>query len=668
MLKLRLVIVTLYAFTLSGCLEDFVRSMITVSPRDGEPGFSDGGISFDGEVPDRLTVSSANPEHGPFVGGTEVVIYGSGFTVDTVVTVGGKEVPSTETQPLSPVAIKIITPPGEVGPVDMEISTPTEKAILLHGFRYDAVALDPESGPAAGGTLVTLMGQDVGFVAGMELLLGGAPMTDVEVVSTSVLRARTPPGASGPATLEFKPAGQAALQIEGAFSYYTSTNPKSGGMGGGPIEGSLTVSVLNWFTRQPVAGAQVVVQKGRALTLTGMADAQGIATFSTESLEGPLTVSAGQQEFESASIVTFDARDLTIFLQPIVSPEPGPMPPGVLAGIIQGHVLFGGTTGAGSDKWKIVPEPKLGQVKRTYVYTSSSLSYGPQRPVGSGTIDFEDTGATAWPFNLTVRPGAMAVYAVAGIYTKTLDRFDPYAMGITRGVLVGPGELVDTNILVNIPLTETLQVELEDLPDGVGRYRLQLAISLGSDGVLMRMDHEISGEGQLSSITLGRLPGFQHQGLTDASYTVNVLLESLTPTGLPLSQATVRSVQPVQGKVVVDQFLGVPRPLKPLPGAALEGNTLSWTSDGAAASFAITTLSLPDETPIWRIISRGDVTQVKLPDPVAFGLPQWPQGPLIWRQWLARIPGFDFDSFNYSHFNSNYWDRWSLEEMQLVIP
>lgn len=668
MYKSRLIILVCCSLALSGCLEDLVRSFISVTPQDGEPGFSDGGPSFDGEVPDRLTVSSATPEHGPFVGGTEVVIYGSGFTVDTVVRVGGKEVPSTETEPLSPVAIKIITPPGEVGPADMEVSTPTEQATLLHGFRYDAVALDPESGPAAGGTLVTLMGQDVGFTADMQLNLGGAPMTDVEVVSASVLRARTPPGAAGPATLELKPAGGAALKVEGAFTYYTSTNPKSGGMGGGPIEGSLTVSVLNWFTRAPVVGARVVLQKGRALTLTEIADAQGIATFSTAELQGPLTVSAGQQEFESASMVTFDARDLTIFLQPIVSPEPGPMPPGVLAGIIRGHVLFGGTTGAGSDHWKIVPEPKLGQIKRTYVFTSASLAYGPQRPTGSGTLDFEDNGATAWPYNLTVRPGAMAIYAVAGIYTKAIDRFDPYAMGITRGVLVGPGELVDTNILVNIPLTETLEVELKDLPEGTGRYRLQLAISLGSDGVLMRADHEITGEGQLSSITLGRLPGFHHPGLTDASYTVDVVLESLTPGGLPLSRATERSVQPVLGKVVVDQFLGVPRPLKPLPGAALEGNTLSWASDGAAASFAITTLSLPDETPIWRIISRGDVTQVKLPDPVTFGLPEWPSGPLIWRQWLARIPGFDFDTYNYSHLNANYWDRWSLEEMQLVIP
>jgi hypothetical protein len=77
---------------------------------------------------------------------------------------------------------------------------------------------------------------------------------------------------------------------------------------------------------------------------------------------------------------------------------------------------------------------------------------------------------------------------------------------------------------------------------------------------------------------------------------------------------------------------------------------------------------MTDETPVWRVLSPGDVTQVKLPDPKTLGLPAWPAGPLRWGQWLARLPGFSFSSYTYSHLNSSYWTRWSFDEFELKAP
>jgi len=661
------------ALLAGGCLGDLLKSFIPVEPQPAEPGFIDAGIGYDGEVPDRLTLNAAKPSHGPFVGGTEVILTGSGFTTDTTVTIGGKIPPVGDLQAPSPVAIRVITPAGEVGPADVVVANGPEFVTLQKGYTYDPIALDPDSGPTAGGTLVTLTGKGTDFKAGMTLRLGAAPLTELEVVSPTVVRARTPAGPAGPAdlTLTGLPGTEGEAAIAEAFTYYSSTNPKSGGMGGGPIKGTLTVSVLNWLNRKPVAGAQIVVQKERAFPLTAIADAKGVAVFTHPQLGGPVTVSAGFIEYESTTLCSFDARDVTIFLMPIPQPQPGPIPPGPQAGTIKGHVLFGGATGAGSPFWKIIPEPKGDQVKRVYVYTTyPSIEWGPQQPTSSATIDYDPKKTiTAWPYTIIGRTGGMAVYAVGGLYNQVTQLFDPYAMGIARGVVVGPGETKQVDVWVSIPLVEKVTVALKDVPAVAQSYRVRLAISLGAEGVILRTDHELAGDGPLASLPFARMPGFGNQGLLDASYTVEVQLDSAAPDGLPTMHATLRSVPADQARtIVVDRFVGPPTQLKPGPGGAIEGNTLQWGLSGEPADLAVTVIRMTDDTPVWRVISRGDVSQVKLPDPKTLGLPAWPSGPLVWSQWLARLPGFSFDSYNYSHLNTSYWDRWAFDEFDLKVP
>jgi hypothetical protein len=646
---------------LGGC-EGLIRSLIPITPSDGAP-FADAG-PVDGVIPDKLAINGAKPDHGPFVGGTEVTIYGSGFTADSKVLIGGKAIQVGSTTPLSPIAIQIVTPAGAVGPADIEVTAGGETVTLAGGFRYDPINIVPDSGPITGGTLVTIEGKDTDFKSGMKVLLQGKPLTELEVVSATVLRGRTPPNPAGPADLIFGSAS-GDQTVPGAFTYYQSANPKSGGMGGGPIAGTLTVAVLDYLTRSPVPAAAVIVQKERAFTLTGATDAKGIVVFADNRLSGPVTVTAAKPEFEATTIATFDARDLTIFLMPIPKPQPGPLPPGPLPGTVTGHVLFGGATGVGSPLWKIVPEPKAGQTKRVYVFTTvPSVEWGPQAAGGNATADFDSTsGATAWPYLIVGRTGAMAVYALAGLFTQTTLAFEPYAMGVTRGVVVGPGETVRADVWVTIPLVEKVTIQLQDVPPEVDRYQLRLGISLGAEGLILPLHQELKGDGIFSSLSIGRLPALGSKGLLDASYTVDLQLESLAAGGLPMVKATERTVQAKGGVLLLDKFVGAPKQVKPALGGNLEGNTLMWSQGGAPASIAVTMLTLTDETPVWRVIARGDQTTVKLPDPQTFGLPTWPPGPVKWSLWLAHLPGgYSFDNYNYTHLSSAYWDRWSFDD------
>ncbi len=655
---------------LPGCMEELIKSFYPVTPTDGEVGYPDGAIGFDGEIPHKLLLKAIKPAHGPFAGGTEVVLSGSGFTKKVKVRIGGTTLETIKVTLLSPVSLKVITPAGKVGLADVEVILGSEKAKLTGAFTYDPVYLDPDSGPAAGGTLVTVHGKDTAFKKGMTLTLGGKALTDVEVISTSAVRAKTPAGTPGPAPLVMGTAGGDKTITE-AYTYYQSANQKTGGMGGGKLAGTLTVDVLDWLYRSPVDNAKVVVQKGRSFTMTATTTLSGVAVFSSTKLKGKVSVTVAKKGYEATSMVSFDARDLTVFLLPIPNPQPGPMPPGQSPGIIRGHLLFGGATGVGSPHWKLVPAPKTNQVKRAYVFTSvPRIAWGPPTYGSGHTVDFDKKeAAKAWPFSLYARTGAMAIWAVAGIYDKSSATFEPYAMGVTRGVVVGPGDVAKADIWVTIPLTQKVDVVVKDVPAGVSRFQVRHAIDLGADGLLMRMDQEVKGDGIPASYTFGRLPTFLHKGLLDASHTVEVMLDTGQADGLPMTRATERLVQPKGGAIVMDKFLGVPRQVKPAPGAKLQGNTVQWSQNGVRApNLSVTILRRTDETPVWRVFSPGSVTAVKLPDPKTFGLPPWPKAPVVWLQYLAYLPGFSFDTYTYYHLSSRYWSRWSYDEFSFKGP
>jgi hypothetical protein len=61
-------------------------------------------------------------------------------------------------------------------------------------------AISPDSGPATGGTKVTITG--TGFNTGATVLFGGTAATDVRVVTTTTVTATTPARQVGPAQVQ----------------------------------------------------------------------------------------------------------------------------------------------------------------------------------------------------------------------------------------------------------------------------------------------------------------------------------------------------------------------------------------------------------------------------------------------------------------------------------
>src|SRR5262249_11966841 len=132
-------------------------------------------------------------------------------------------------------------------------------AIHPAGFTYldplSLVQVAPTSGAQAGGTYVELLG--TGFGLGDTAAFGATPATDVQLLDGFTLGCYTPPGAPGPVDVTVTaPKGGGESTLTGGFSYY-DPGSSAGGQSGGPLDGTLNVTVLSEYNGAPIPGATV---------------------------------------------------------------------------------------------------------------------------------------------------------------------------------------------------------------------------------------------------------------------------------------------------------------------------------------------------------------------------------------------------------------------------
>ncbi|MEU1883975.1 IPT/TIG domain-containing protein [Micromonospora rifamycinica] len=194
------------------------------------------------------TITSIVPATGPTAGGTTVTVTGTGFTGATGVTFDGTPGTNLVVNP-GGTSLTVVTPPGQVGPVDVTVLLPGADATAPDGFTYvaappTAASITPDTGPQAGGQPVTITG--TGFVPGdTTVTFDGVPATGVTVAPGGTsLTAVTPPGAVGPAVvLVTTDAGTAAplgytYLADGSAADVTGLTPTTG-----PTSGGTTVTI-----------------------------------------------------------------------------------------------------------------------------------------------------------------------------------------------------------------------------------------------------------------------------------------------------------------------------------------------------------------------------------------------------------------------------------------
>ncbi|GAA1778304.1 hypothetical protein GCM10009748_08580 [Agromyces lapidis] len=171
-------------------------------------------------------LSALAPSEGPTAGGTSVTVTGTDLGDATEVTVDGVSVPFTQ---VSDTEITFVTPPHAAGPVDVVVTTAGGESNALP-FTYLAAAIDeidPPSGPAAGGTEVTISGRC--FTGATEVLFGENPATSFEVVDDGTIVAVSPAGSGvvDVTVIGSEACGEATLAD--AFGYEPGPSTKPGG-------------------------------------------------------------------------------------------------------------------------------------------------------------------------------------------------------------------------------------------------------------------------------------------------------------------------------------------------------------------------------------------------------------------------------------------------------
>jgi hypothetical protein len=649
---------------------------------DAGPTFDDGGgIGMDG-----LSIARVVPDHGPFTGGNQVVLRGNGFTDMAQVAFGGRQVQPADHRLIDARRLAVVVPAGEVGPVDVEITVNGETVTLEDGYTYDAIYVEPNSGAVSGGTYVSIVGSGTNFTEGDNVIFGRTDCEDVEVVSATRINCRTPPMSAGTVDVTVVGAEDGSEIIAtDAFTYFDSTDPFQGGLGGGPISGSINLSVIDANSGLPVPDAYAIVGEDQTTMHQGLTDALGQITFSGPDLPVPATIHVAAPCnmcacYEKTSVVAFDARDVTVFL--VSYPRPGltleeqMMCAGGGGGrprngaFIEGELVWYGPNEMGPNPWLNVPQPREGWVRVAYVYTTqAALGFGNPDPSLGGAnqrVLETPTGVLGYPYSVFARPAGLAVYALAGLEHTATQRFIPYVMGIARNVLAGPGQTVEgVDIVMNIPLDHYLELEVTDLPSevdtGPDSFRFLANIDLGGEGVIVR---EVGFQelDVLRAPDASRLLRFVYQpalegALSDGRYRVQAGWFTGAFDGPPFTDVIERGITSGDETLTIGGFLGIPDATAPAWGEQIPADrVMRWEADGDDPDFHIVLIQGGDGNPAWRAFTPGNVREMPIPDLSTIpGITDITSGFIVWQVYAIRIPGFDFNEFRYSDLNDLFW-------------
>ena len=169
------------------------------------------------------TVTAISPSTGSTSGGTPVTITGTGLIGASSVMFGTNAATSYNVNGAS--QITATSPAGSVGTVDITVTTiaGTSTTSAADKFTYATIvsSVSPNSGPALGGTVVSVNGS--GFTGATSVKFGSAAATAVTVNSDTSITATSPPGTGAVDVIVTTPLGTSSPSINDRFTYNPST-------------------------------------------------------------------------------------------------------------------------------------------------------------------------------------------------------------------------------------------------------------------------------------------------------------------------------------------------------------------------------------------------------------------------------------------------------------
>lgn len=659
-----------------------------VRQTDDDAGEPD-AIMLDGSVPDVSpdaldiaphTVLGIDPPHGPFAGGTLVMIRGNGFDSDARVWFGDVEAPKSSVTPVDPQRIQVVTPPGAAGAVDITVQNgkaASTRASLTGGYTYDRFYATPSSGPTSGGTVITLKGDHTDWDESVEVEIDRQPCEGVDLLSPSELTCTTPPSAAGSKVLSVITDGEREDVLDG-FLYGNSDNGFRGGLSGQPLDGQLTVLAFDDYEGNAIPGVTVLVGADAATGQIARTDRNGVATFSGE-LGPTTTITLAMKCFQPVTFFDVPVDHLTAYLLPVLSPdcgELGELPPGGgtpgLGSSISGEVVWEPDGELKRRGWTNVPAPASDQEKEVaYVFRLNDRPDEALRmPSAAGAITPDATGTLGYQFYQTTSPGNFTLYALAGLEDRSRSpaKFTAYAMGLLRGVAVKPGKTSEEVFIeVDVPLDHALTITLDPPapgPRGPDRVRASVAVQIQDQGYALLpngiTEHSLPGAKDFSFVGVPPLVGT----LAGAKYVLGARAVTGAGGATPLSVIGSFSATSTSEPLNLGGFVPLPVLVAPVANTKWDMSSLKLEQSPAGQRVDLTVIHIVGGQGLydWTIVAPGPRDELKLPNlaQLAPGS-QLPVGSIEIETTLAHIEGFNYGSLRYRELSPRGWNAYATD-------
>jgi IPT/TIG domain/Family of unknown function (DUF5719)/Fibronectin type III domain len=267
-------------------------------------------------------------------------------------------------------------------------------------------SVSPTSGPTTGGTQITISGTN--FATGATVRVGGTLATGITLVSSTQLRATTPPGSAGARDVQVtNSSGSSAIRV-GAFTYTaTSTTPTLTSVSptSGPTTGGTTITLTG---TNFVSGATVRVG-GVAATNVVFSSATQVTARTPAGTAGARDVQITNPNGQSATRTgAFTYTTTTGALTATaVSPTSGPTSGGTVITVTGTNFVSGATIRIGGT-------PATGV---TFVSSTQLRGTTPAKAAGGYTVQVVNPNGqsanTPSGFTYTATTGAPTVSAVS---------------------------------------------------------------------------------------------------------------------------------------------------------------------------------------------------------------------------------------------------------------
>jgi hypothetical protein len=636
---------------------------------------------------DPHALLGVNPAHGPFRGGGLAVLRGNGFSSSVRVWFGDSEVPRERVVATRADRVQVEVPAGNPGAVAVTTQNGDDAAtrrVLASGYRYDSFFAQPERGPTAGGSTLTLIGSGTAWTTETTVELDGARCEVLAVRGDAggqqELDCRLPASGEGQKSIAITTAG-ASESLLGGFTYEVGAL-LAGGLSGAALAGDLNVYVTS-SGGSPLAGAYVILGNSFDLDRLGQVgsgvrqtDVTGSAPFKGE-VNGPVTVTVAARCFQPFTLVAVAVDTLRAELTPVASPDCGDALPPVFGGsparpvTLSGELVWGGALEQARAGWVNVPAPAdPAELRSAYVFQPNVDPENRFRlPRAESAITQASPGQAGYAFQLTTGSGSRTLYALAGIENRSADppRFTAYALGLLRGIYADPGETIEgLSIAMDVTLDQALTLELDEPTTsdrGPDRLNVSVAVRTSDQGFLLlpNLSRQAPVPGS-SSLSLVGLPALM-RGLAGSEYAVSVRAVTGSAAILPQSVLPLITAREASLPVPVRSFVPVPTLSV---GSTPEGSwnrslAVSWTDRGRSVDLIQYSISSGSGLVTWSVTAPADVQSVDLPD-----LSRLPEGDLLPGGLdvvvsLAGLSDFDYGKLAQSELRRPAWQAYALD-------